>query len=120
MSTPKQAAMELYTAQLEQKFGVKAVNVELLNKIVNKLGIAAYNTTSDAAMVSGKDQTEKDVVINKLLIGNLGLESSKEELNSILDKVLEEYGMSNSRKYRVVIYYVIISNLKMVDAYMAL
>ncbi len=120
MSTPKQAAMELYTAQLQTKFAIKEVNVELLNKIVNKLGIAAYNTASDAAMVSGKEQTEKDVVINKLLIGNLGLESSKEELNAILDKAIEEYGVSNSKKYRVVLYYVIINNLKMVDTYMAL
>lgn len=119
--TPKEKALELYSNELTTKLEVKNIDSELLNKIVVKLGIAAYSTTSDSSKVSGNDQTEKDVVIAKLLVRDLGMtDATSEALNAIVNDAIAVYGVSNPRKYRVPLYYMIITKLNKVEEYKAL
>jgi hypothetical protein len=119
MSTPKELAMELYVKQLNTKLNVSDVNMDLLNKIMTRLGVAAYDTTIDAALVSGKDQVEIDRVIKNLLVKELGLDfEAVEDNNAIVMAAVEKYGISNPLKYRVPLYYVIITDLGMADHYM--
>ncbi|MGL4758884.1 MAG: DUF2853 family protein [Patescibacteria group bacterium] len=117
MATKKEA-MELYSNELTSKLGIKEINIELLDKIVTGLGIAAYQTSKDSALVSGKDKTEKQLVADKLLIGKFGMEKS-DELLDIIDSAIETYGSKNPRKYRAVLYYLITTELKMEAKFLA-
>ncbi len=117
--TPKQLATQVYMNELTTVLGYSDINSDLLNKIITKLGVAAYDTTIDAALVSGSDQTEKDRVITNLLVRDLGMDAS-EDLGAILDSAITKYGQSNPRKYRVPTYYVIITDLGKETEYLAL
>ena len=77
--------IELYTADLKEKCGVAAPDVELLTKVTKGLGPSIYN--NDASKVSGSDKTELDLVKNNFLIKKLG--------------------KSNKNKYRAVVYYLL-------------
>jgi ABC-type proline/glycine betaine transport system substrate-binding protein len=116
MSSPKEMAMALYTTELE-KLGYTVDN-DLLNTIVNGLGIAAYDAGSDASLVSGKDEAERAVVIEKLFVNKLGIDDEA-QATSMLDAALEKYGMSNPRKYRVVLYYIVVTDNDLVEAFTA-
>ena len=96
--------IELYTADLKEKCGVTTPDVELLTKVTKGLGPAIYN--NDASKVSGSDKTELELVKNNFLIKKLGLADTP-ELDTAIDKVLEQYGKSNKNKYRAVVYYLL-------------
>ena len=96
--------IELYTADLKEKCGVAAPDVELLTKVTKGLGPSIYN--NDASKVSGSDKTELELVKNNFLIKKLGLADTP-ELDTAIDKVLEQYGKSNKNKYRAVVYYLL-------------
>ena len=96
--------IELYTADLKEKCGVAAPDVELLTKVTKGLGPSIYN--NDASKVSGSDKTELELVKNNFLIKKLGLADTP-ELDTAIDSVLEQYGKSNKNKYRAVVYYLL-------------
>jgi hypothetical protein len=116
MSSPKEMAVALYTTELE-KLGY-SVDAGLLDTIVNRLGVAAYDAGSDASMVSGKDEAERARVIANLFTKHLGVESESDAV-SMLDAAIEKYGVSNPRKYRAVLYYVVVTDNKMVDTFLS-
>jgi hypothetical protein len=117
--TTREIAIELYVKELTNKLNVVNVNMDLLNKIVDKLRIAALNITEDAALVSGKDETELKRVVKNLLVDDLDLDYG-DETDAILTSAIEKYGISNPLKYRVPLYYIIITDLNKVDDYMSL
>ena len=116
MPGPKELAVALYTKELEKLN--YTVDADLLNTVVNRLGVAAYDSTSDAAVVAGKDKEERDRVIANLFVKRLGVDS-EEDANKMLDAAIEKYGSSNPRKYRVVLYYIVIVDNKMEETFVA-
>jgi hypothetical protein len=116
MSTPKETSIALYTTALEKLDYV--VDAELLNTIVNRLGIAAYNSTSDAAVVAGKDPEERARVIKNLFEKHLTIEDEA-YANEMLDAAIEKYGASNPRKYRAVLYYIVVVDNNMIKTFLA-
>jgi hypothetical protein len=116
MPGPKELATALYTTELEKLN--YTVDADLLNTVINRLGVAAYDSTSDAAVVAGKDKEERDRVIANLFVKRLGIDS-EEDANTMLDAAIEKYGSSNPRKYRVVLYYIVIVDNKMEETFVA-
>jgi hypothetical protein len=116
MPGPKELAIALYTKELEKLN--YTVDADLLNTVVNRLGVAAYDSTSDAAVVAGKDKEERDRVIANLFVKRLGIDS-EEKANTLLDAAIAKYGSSNPRKYRVVLYYIVIVDNKMKETFIA-
>jgi hypothetical protein len=114
--SPKENAVAQYTTALVE-LGYD-VDANLLDKVVNATGPVAYDTTSDAAMVSGKDEEERQRVVDNFIKKHLGVES-EEEAFSMLDAAIEKYGVSNPRKYRSVLYYMIMVDNDMVDTFLA-
>jgi hypothetical protein len=112
----KVQAIEVYTKALT-KLGVDPINDALLEKIVLSLGLAAYQMDSDSALVSGNDKTEKMLVVDKLLIKKFGMEPDPKLLD-LVDAAIETYGKSNPRKFRVVLYYLLATELKMESVYL--
>jgi hypothetical protein len=112
----KVQAIEVYTKALT-KLGVDPINDPLLEKIVLSLGLAAYQMDSDSALVSGNDETEKMLVVDKLLIKKFGMEPDPKLLD-LVDAAIETYGKSNPRKFRVVLYYLLATELKMESVYL--
>jgi hypothetical protein len=117
MGTATEIAISLYTSEL-QKLGYNSIDNELLAAIVGELRVAAYDIETDAALVSGRDATELARVIKNLFIKNLGIESEQESM-PMLTAALEKYGMSNPKKYRVPIYYMVIIDNNLRDVFMA-
>ena len=95
--------IEKYANDLRQKCSV-IPDVALLRKVTIGCGPSIYN--NDSSTVSGTDESELNTVRNNFLIKKLGL-SSNDKLNEGIDKVLEQYGRSNSHKYRAVVYYLL-------------
>lgn len=97
-----------YAADLKEKCGVTP-NMDLLTKVTVGCGPSIYN--EDSSTVSGTDQKELDTVKNNLLIKKLGLTDSP-ELDKAIDNIIEKYGRSNKKKYRAVIYYLLVVHFK--------
>tara|TARA_B110000902_G_scaffold240183_1_gene289476 strand:+ start:4106 stop:4444 length:339 start_codon:yes stop_codon:yes gene_type:complete len=95
--------IEKYANDLRKKCSV-IPDVALLRKVTIGCGPSIYN--NDSSAVSGTDESELNTVRNNFLIKKLGL-SSNDKLNEGIDKVLEQYGRSNSHKYRAVVYYLL-------------
>ncbi|CAI8181811.1 MAG: Uncharacterised protein [Formosa sp. Hel1_33_131] len=95
--------IEKYANDLRKKCSV-IPDVALLRKVTIGCGPSIYN--NDSSTVSGTDESELNTVRNNFLIKKLGL-SSNDKLNEGIDKVLEQYGRSNSHKYRAVVYYLL-------------
>ena len=63
-----------------------------------------YN--ADSATVAGSSDAELETVKNNFLIKKLGLADSPDLMTQI-NKVIEQYGRSNPKKYRAVVYYLL-------------
>ncbi len=92
-----------YASDLKDKCGVTP-DIELLTKVTIGLGPVIYN--SDGSLVAGSDQTELDTIRQNFLIKKLGLADGP-ELQSAIDKVIDQYGRSHRTKHRAVIYYLL-------------
>ena len=99
----REELIEVYTKDLKEKCEVNP-DSELLTKVVIGCGPSIYN--KDASTVSGSDPKELKVVKENFLIKKLGLEDSS-KLDDAITKVIEQYGKSNPRKYRAVVYYLL-------------
>ena len=92
-----------YAEDLRSKCAVEP-DMELLTKVTIGCGPSIYDP--DAATVAATQQHELDTVKNSYLIKKLGL-SDGPELDSAIDKVIEQYGRSERNKYRAVVYYLL-------------
>ena len=97
-----------YTADLKEKCGVTP-DINLLTKVTIGCGPSIYN--ADASTVSGTDPSELATVKNNFLVKKLGLKDGP-ELDKAIDAVMDQYGKSNRHKYRAVVYYLLVKNLK--------
>jgi hypothetical protein len=110
----KETSMVAYTSALEN-LNYK-VDADFLNTVVNSLGPSGFDSTLDAAVVAGKDPEEVARVIENLFVKKLGM-TDMDKANSMLDAALEKYGSSNPRKYRAVIYYIVVVDNKLQSSY---
>jgi hypothetical protein len=79
-------------------------NTELLAAVTKGLGPSIYK--ADAETVSGSDAKELATVRNNFLIKKLGLADTK-ELDEGIEEVMERIGKSERKKYRAVVYYML-------------
>jgi hypothetical protein len=91
-----------------------SVNEDLLVKVAKELGPSIYN--ADAAKVSSSDQSELDRVKSNFLIKKLGLPDTP-DLDKAIGEVVEQLGKSNTNKYRVLFYYLLVTRFKKESAY---
>jgi hypothetical protein len=89
-------------------------NPELLTAVTKGLGPSIYKL--DAETVSGSDAKELATVKNNFLIKKLGLVDSK-ELDARIDEVMERIGKSERKKYRAVVYYMLMKNFDKESVY---
>ena len=102
-----------YAADLKEKCGVTP-DMDLLTKVTIGCGPSIYN--ADSATVAGSQPTELETVKKNFLIGKLGLADGP-ELDAAIDAVMEQYGRSNSNKYRAVVYYLLTVHFKKENVY---
>ena len=89
-------------------------NLELLSAVTKGLGPSIYK--ADAETVSGSDAKELATVKNNFLIKKLGLVDSK-ELDVGIEEVMERIGKSERKKYRAVVYYMLMKKFDKESVY---
>jgi hypothetical protein len=89
-------------------------NSELLTAVTKGLGPSIYKL--DAETVSGSDAKELATVKNNFLIKKLGLVDAK-ELDARIDEVMERIGKSERKKYRAVVYYMLMKKFDKESVY---
>lgn len=100
----KQAELiERYAAELKSKLSV-VPDMDFLRDLTIGAGPSIYNR--DASIVAGSDKRELDLIKRNFLIKKLGLKDSP-DLDAALKAVVEQYGVENRKKYRVVVYYLL-------------
>lgn len=102
-----------YKKQLKNYFGVEADD-DLLKEIVIGCGPSVYK--KDAAIVSASDPAEIERLKQNFLIDRLGLPENL-NLEDAINSVLDKYGRTNRRKYRVVVYYMLVKRFGKEDVY---
>ena len=80
-------------------------NTDLLAAVTKGLGPSIYK--ADAETVSGSDPKELATVRNNFLLKKLGLEDT-EALDAGIEEVMERIGKSERKKYRAVVYYLLV------------
>ena len=98
--------LALYQSEMN-KLGLQ-FDADLLTKVTKGLGPSIYK--ADAETVSGSDKSELATVKNNFLIKKLGL-SDGPKLDSAIDAVIEKVGKSNPKKYRAIVYYLLVKEL---------
>lgn len=99
--------LELYTKSLEEKAGVTA-DAELLKAVTKAMGPSIYN--ADAEIVAASEKDEVSRLKENFIKNKLGL-TDDAEVDAAFDKVVEQLGTSNRRKYRAVLCYLLVKNL---------
>ncbi|MEN8703955.1 MAG: DUF2853 family protein [Polaribacter sp.] len=89
-------------------------NLELLTAVTKGLGPSIYK--ADAETVSGSDGKELATVKNNFLIKKLGL-SDPLLLDAGIDDVMERIGKSERKKYRAVVYYMLVKKFNKESVY---
>ncbi|WP_435416232.1 DUF2853 family protein [Polaribacter aestuariivivens] len=89
-------------------------NTDLLAAVTKGLGPSIYK--ADAETVSGSDAKELATVKNNFLIKKLGLADSK-ELDEGIEEVMERIGKSERKKYRAVVYYMLVKKFDKESVY---
>ena len=102
-----------YAGDLKDKCGMTP-DMDLLTKVVIGCGPSIYN--ADAATVSASDPKELETVKKNFLIKKLGCNDSP-KLDEAIAKVMETYGKSNRNKYRAVVYYMLVKELRKASEY---
>ncbi|WP_053972616.1 DUF2853 family protein [Mangrovimonas sp. ST2L15] len=105
--------IEKYAADIKDKIGETA-DMDLLTKVTIGLGPSIYN--ADSSTVSGSDASEVERVKTNFLIKKLGLKDGP-ELDEVIAKVMEQYGVSNRNKYRAVVYYLLVKHFNKASIY---
>lgn len=89
-------------------------NANLLVAVTKGLGPSIYKL--DAETVSGSDAKELATVKNNFLIKKLGL-SDTPELDEKINEVMEAIGKSERKKYRAVVYYMLVKKFNKESVY---
>lgn len=104
--------MSDYTKQLT-KIGVK-IDADLLKKVAKGLGPSIYNR--DASTVAGSDKSELERVKKNFLIKKLGCKDTP-KLDEDIAEVIKQIGSSVRKKYRAVVYYLLVKKLRKAQVY---
>jgi len=102
-----------YAADLKDKFDIN-LDMDLLTKVTIGCGPSIYN--ADSSTVSSSDKSELATVKNNFLIKKLGLKDGP-DLDKGIDSIMEKYGRTNRKKYRAVVYYLLVKHFKKESAY---
>lgn len=102
-----------YASDLEKKCGMKP-DMKLLTAVTIGCGPSIYN--ADACTVSASDPKELERIKKNFLIKKLGLKDSP-KLDQAIADVITTYGKSNRNKYRAVVYYMLVKNLRKGSVY---
>ena len=101
----RDALIALYAEDLKTKCHMDP-DMDLLEKVTIGVGPAIYDP--DGATVSTQ-QSELALIRNNFLIRKLSLEDGP-ELMAAIRSVIDDYGRDNPRKYRAVIYYMLVKH----------
>ena len=105
--------IEKYATDLKNKCGV-IPDMDLLTKVTIACGPSIYNP--DSSTVSASDDSEIARVKDNFLINKLGLKDVP-DLDKGIDAVMTQYGRSNRKKYRAVVYYLLTKRFGKESAY---
>jgi hypothetical protein len=97
-----------YAKDLEEKCDMKP-DMKLLTAITIACGPSIYR--NDASTVSATQKSELETVKKNFLIKKLGLADSA-KLDEGIDAVMETYGKSVRKKYRAVVYYLLVKHFR--------
>ena len=97
-----------YAKDLEEKCEMKP-DMKLLTAVTIACGPSIYN--NDSSTVSATQKKELETVKKSFLIKKLGLKDSP-KLDEALDAVMEIYGRSVRKKYRAVVYYLLVKHFR--------
>jgi hypothetical protein len=89
-------------------------NADLLAAVTKGLGPCIYK--AHAETISFANAKELATVKNNFLIKKLGI-SNKQELDTCIGEVLEKIGKSERKKYRAVVYYLLVEKFKKESIY---
>ena len=99
----RQEKIDQYAQDLRDKAGMEP-DMDLLTKVVIACGPTIYNRDSETVATSDTDELE--TIRKNWLMKKLGLPDD-EHLMGGIQKVIDTYGRSNTRKYRAVMYYLL-------------
>jgi hypothetical protein len=102
-----------YAQDLEQKCGVTP-DMDLLKKVTIGLGPVIYN--ADSSTVAATDPAEVARIRTNFLMGKLGL-SDGPDLDAGIQTAIDTYGASERRKFRAVMYYLLVVHFGRESAY---
>lgn len=102
----------LYKKFMDDK-GLRS-NTDLLAAVTKGLGPSIYK--ADAETVSGSDAKELATVKKNYLMKKLGLADSP-ELDAAIEDVIERIGKSERKKYRAVVYYMLMKKFDKESVY---
>lgn len=95
-----------YADDLRRKCGMTP-DMDLLTKVTIGCGPAIYN--ADASIVAAGQPAELERVKNNFLVKKLGLADGP-ELDKAIAKVIKTYGQDERKKYRAVVYYMLVKH----------
>ena len=96
-----------YEEELLTKANVKSVDSKLLYAVVKSCGPSIFRR--DASIVSFGDKKELERVKQSFLIRKLGLKDG-EYLDTGINVVARQIGISNRNKYRAIFYYLLVKH----------
>ena len=102
-----------YAGDIETKCEMKP-DMNLLTAVTIGCGPSIYN--ADACTVSAGDPKELDRVKKNFLIKKLGLKDSP-KLDEGIQEAINIYGKSNRKKYRAVMYYLLVKHFRKASLY---
>ena len=102
-----------YAGDIETKCEMKP-DMNLLTAVTIGCGPSIYN--ADACTVSAGDPKELDRVKKNFLIKKLGLKDSP-KLDEGIQEAINTYGKSNRKKYRAVMYYLLVKHFRKASLY---
>lgn len=99
--------VDKYEEELIRKANVKAVDSKLLYAVAKACGPSIYKR--DSSLVSIRDKKEIERIKKHFLIKKLGLRDGK-YLDSGIQIVSKQIGISNRKKYRAMFYYLLVKH----------
>ena len=99
-----QEKIDLYSGAAE-KLGIE-INADLFKLVAKGLGPSIYK--EDAELVSSSNKEELETIKKNFLIKKLGLDKDDETLDAAIAKVVEILGKGNRKKYRAMLYYLLV------------
>lgn len=102
-----------YAADLRDKCGVNP-DMALLEKVALGCGPAIYD--EDGGTIDVDDPAELATIQSNFLVRKLNLRASP-DLATAIDAMIEVYGRGEPRKYRAVLYYLLVRHFGRSDRY---